>query len=113
MHGSRCNSLFETIADPEFLNFRHQAGDECIKDTIEHVKTFHRDARLAAIEKTADGCRTHGFVDIRVITDDHRIASTEFERDAFHVCRRCFHDVLTGLRRPGEGNLSNARILKQ
>ena len=89
------HTLFETVANPKLLHLAHQFGNELIVDLVKKVKAFDRQTGLASIEKSANRGRAHGFVDIRIVANDHRVAASQFQGDPLDVLRRNFHDMFT------------------
>src|SRR5262245_15046743 len=112
MQRSDKDSLFESIAHSQFLDARHEFCDEFVEYVIEDVKTLDGETRLTAIEEASDGGGTGCLVNVRIVTNNHRIAAAELQRHPLDRLRGDFHHMLSGRGSSGETDLSHPRILE-
>ena len=106
-------ALLETIANAKFFHLAHQPGYKFVVDLVEQVEPLDCQASLTAIEEAPNGCGAHGFLDISIVANDHRVAAAKLQSDPLDVLCRNFHDVFTGRGRARETDLAYPRIRQQ
>ena len=71
------------------------------------------DIQMPLVEKSPEGRRIHGVVDVCVTEDDHGVLPTQLERHPFEVAARLLGDHAAHLCRTGEADAADPRIFDE
>ena len=101
------------IARHERFGLGRKLGRKLIGNRVNHDEPFGGHANLTGIEKRAERRGLHRFVEIRVLEDNQRRLAAEFEQTRLEVLRRPHGDDSAHLRRTGEVDAFDRRVINQ
>ncbi|MNM72937.1 hypothetical protein D3C81_846450 [compost metagenome] len=100
----RCGGI-HARSDRHAGNRCRQTGDKVVVARAVHIEARGGSTHLAVVEQATQKRALHGFVDIGVSKNDHRILATQLEREAGHVLHRDATDDLAHGGGTGERHL--------
>src|SRR4029077_7422032 len=103
----------QAIANADFFRLFDQLFHKGVGDIIEQIETFDCQASLAAVKETSHRGGADGALKIGIITNDHGVATAQFQSHVLEVFGGGLHNPSSGICGTGEADLTHDGIHQQ